>query len=90
MEARPCLCAGARRLCRAPIGLAHKLLEVLIRHRARNLSCEAGRPTVTQEFVGAQIVAAGGRWAVVRTVEEVADLVYVWGEGTPIRKVRRT
>jgi uncharacterized membrane protein len=49
-----------------------------------------GRVLETQESVGAPIQFMGGRWAVVRSVEEVADLVHVWGEGTPIRKVRLT
>lgn len=57
---------------------------------AFEVKSRAGRATDAQNAVGSQIENMGGRWAVVRSVEEVADLVNVWGEGTPVRKVRLT
>jgi hypothetical protein len=90
MDTRSFSCVDARRFCPPPNGLADGFLDMNppTRHDARMLPGEVAEAVDTQVSVGAQIVAMGGRWAVVRSVEEVADLVHVWGEGTPIRKVR--
>lgn len=39
---------------------------------------EGGRTTPEQAAVGAQIIAGGGRWAVVRSIDDVAECIEEW------------
>lgn len=58
---------------------------------AFEVKAEGGYPTKEQKQVGAEIIAAGGRWAVVRSIDDVEECIEEWRDdlGLEVRGVVR-